>query len=118
DEAQDLTPLQLRMVARRSANGALTLLGDLAQATGPVDYEDWSEVGGHLAGHVRVEELRHAYRVPAQIMDAALPLLPLIAQNVTPPIAYRTGGEPPRVVRAARGEVLPDALAQAASFEE
>ena len=118
DEAQDLTPLQLRMVARRSANGALTLLGDLAQATGPVVYESWAEVGEHLAGDLRVEELRHAYRVPAQIMDVALPLLPLIAPDVTPPIAYRTGGEPPRIVHAARGAVLADALAQAASFDE
>jgi len=30
DEAQDLTPMQLRMVARRAATGWLTLLGDVA----------------------------------------------------------------------------------------
>ena len=32
DEAQDLTPMQLRMVARRARDGALTMLGDVAQA--------------------------------------------------------------------------------------
>ena len=51
-------------------------------------------------------------------MEVALPLLPRIAPNVAPPIAYRTGGEPPRVVRTAPGAVLADALAQAASFGE
>jgi len=35
DEVQDLTPLQLRMVGRRSLNGAMTVVGDIAQATGP-----------------------------------------------------------------------------------
>ena len=34
DEAQDLTPMQLRMVARRARDGSLTILGDVAQATG------------------------------------------------------------------------------------
>ena len=38
DEAQDLTPMQLRMVARRARDGAFTALGDVAQATGPVRY--------------------------------------------------------------------------------
>src|SRR5262249_60039916 len=37
DEAQDLTPMQLRMLARR-AGGALTVLGDIAQAAGPIGY--------------------------------------------------------------------------------
>jgi DNA helicase IV len=38
DEAQDLTPMQLRMIARRAREGALTILGDVAQATGAVRY--------------------------------------------------------------------------------
>ncbi|HET7045135.1 MAG TPA: hypothetical protein VFI37_09825, partial [Gaiellaceae bacterium] len=96
DEAQDLTPLQLRMVARRSAAGALTVLGDVAQATGPVLYASWDELAPYLGAELRVEELRHAYRVPAEIMDLALPLLARIAPDVEPPIAYRTGGDPPR----------------------
>src|SRR5215203_415879 len=44
DEAQDLSPMQLRMIARRAREGALTILGDVAQGTGPVTYESWSEV--------------------------------------------------------------------------
>jgi superfamily I DNA/RNA helicase len=101
DEAQDLTPMQLRMVSRRAA-GAFTVLGDIAQATGPVGYARWDELLPHLPGGdgAEVEELRHAYRVPREIMSVALPLLEQIAPDVVPPLAYRTGAEPPRVVEA------------------
>jgi DNA helicase IV len=101
DEAQDLTPMQLRMIARR-ASGSFTLLGDIAQATGPIPYDRWQELLPHLAGAegAQVEELRHAYRVPREIMQLALPLLERIAPEVEPPVAYRVGAEPPRVVEA------------------
>ena len=48
DEAQDLTPMQFRMIARRSPSGSITVLGDLAQATGPWTYANWDEVRAHL----------------------------------------------------------------------
>ena len=34
DEAQDLSPMQLAMISRRSLNGSLTVVGDIAQSTG------------------------------------------------------------------------------------
>jgi UvrD-like helicase C-terminal domain len=100
DEAQDLTPMQLRMIARRAAGG-FTVLGDIAQATGPVGYDRWEELLPHLPGgeRARIEELRHAYRVPREIMALALPLLERIAPEVEAPLAYRVGAEPPRIVR-------------------
>jgi DNA helicase IV len=99
DEAQDLTPMQLRMVARR-ATGGFTILGDIAQATGPIAYDRWDELLPYLPGgdEAEVAELRHAYRVPREIMAAALPLLERIAPDVEPPLAYRVGAEPPRLV--------------------
>jgi DNA helicase IV len=112
DEAQDLTPMQLRMVARRSTG--LTILGDVAQATGPVVYAGWGELGEHLPVELRVEELRHAYRVPAEIMELALPLLARIAPGMEPPIAYRTGGDLPRFVSGG----IEQALAEATAFAE
>src|SRR5438093_400053 len=92
--------MQLRMVARRASSG-FTILGDVAQATGPVAYERWDELLGYLPGGERaaIEELRHAYRVPREIMELALPLLERIAPDVEPPLAYRVGAEPPRIVR-------------------
>jgi DNA helicase IV len=101
DEAQDLTPMQLRMLARRTA-GAFTLLGDVAQATGPITYRTWDELLPHLPGGGRSgrAELRHAYRVPREIMDFALPLLARIAPGTEPPVSYRSGADPPRIVEA------------------
>lgn len=101
DEAQDLTPMQIRMIARRTS-GAFTILGDVAQATGPVPYARWEEVLGQLPGgrDAVVEELRHAYRVPREIMALALPLLAHIAPDTEPPVAYRAGAEPPRFVKS------------------
>jgi len=103
DEAQDLTPMQLRMIARR-ATGSFTLLGDVAQATGPVPYGRWEDLLEHLPGGGRaaMEELRHGYRVPREIMALALPLLRHVAPGTEPPVAYRAGADPPRFVRAER----------------
>jgi DNA helicase IV len=101
DEAQDLTPMQVRMVARRTT-GAFTLLGDVAQATGPIPYTRWDELLAALPGGERaaIEELEHAYRVPREIMALALPLLEHVAPGTRPPVAYRAGAEPPRFVAA------------------
>jgi len=114
DEAQDLTPMQLRMLARRSS-GAVTILGDIAQSSGPVSYTGWNELVRCLAPNVSptVEELRLAYRVPAEVMELALPLLPLIAPDVAPPIAYRSGDEPPRFVRAVHDRLVSTAVHEA-----
>jgi DNA helicase IV len=100
DEAQDLTPMQVRMIARRS-KGSFTLLGDVAQATGPVPYTHWSDLLGHLGGgdQAEIEELQHAYRVPREIMALALPLLGHIAPGTRPPVAYRAGADAPRFVQ-------------------
>src|SRR3954452_17922758 len=118
DEAQDLSPMQLRTISRRAAGGSLTILGDVAQATGPVVYRAWSELEPYLPDvDVQVEELRHAYRVPAEIMELALPLLDRIAPDVEPPIAYRQGGAVPRFVET-DGDVLEAALREAVALGE
>ena len=105
--------MQLQMITRRSA-GAFTILGDIAQATGPIAYDRWDQLllflpEGELA---EVEELRHAYRVPREIMALALPLLEKIAPDVEPPLAYRVGAEPPRIVQG--DPPLPVAYGEAA----
>jgi hypothetical protein len=118
DEAQDLTPMQLRMVARRAREGSLTILGDVAQATGAVPYRSWDEVLPQLpSGEVAdVEELRHAYRVPSEIMDMAVPLLAAIAPDLEPPISYRTGAEPPHVRQVEAEHLLAEAYHEAAAL--
>jgi DNA helicase IV len=120
DEAQDLSPMQLLAISRRAADGALTMLGDVAQATGPVVYARWEELEPYLpaAADVTIEELRHAYRVPAEIMELALPLLDRIAPDMSRPLAYRRGGQSPKIVKVAAGDVAAAAMHEAALLAE
>ena len=106
--------MQLLAISRRAVDGSLTILGDVAQATGPVVYRRWEELEPYLldGAELEIEELRHAYRVPAEIMDFALPLLDEIAPEVEPPVAYRKGGDPPKLVEVAEDELLMAALSR------
>ena len=79
DEAQDLSPMQCRAVARRLAAGSLTVLGDLAQATSPWSPSDWQETLAGLGRPATVVRLTRGYRVPGEVLDFANRLLPLIA---------------------------------------
>jgi len=116
DEVQDLTPMQLRMVARRSLNGAMTVVGDIAQATGPFAPSDWSDVLSLLPKErdSRVTELSVGYRIPRQIMEFAGRLLATAAPGQTPPTAVREGEHDPRIVKVSRDQ-LADAAAQEAA---
>ena len=71
DEAQDLSPMQLRMLARRCPSGSLTLLGDLAQAIGPWGLRAWADLASSLPSReeLQVVELRYGYRSTAQVLD-------------------------------------------------
>ena len=108
--------MQLRMIARRARDGALTILGDVAQGTGAVVYESWDDVLPHLPGgdDAEIEELRHAYRVPREIMALALPLLDTIAPGIERPLAYRVGGAEPVIRRVAADALLREAYHEAA----
>jgi DNA helicase IV len=107
--------MQLRMVSRRAHEGSLTILGDVAQATGAIAYSSWDDVLPHLpTGRTPVvEELLHAYRVPREIMEVALPLLDAIAPDVAPPISYRTGADPPVFRQVAAEHLLAEAFHEA-----
>jgi DNA helicase IV len=107
DEAQDLSAMALRMVARRAVSSSLTVLGDLAQATGAGASRSWSDALEHLGSPelVRTAELTIGYRLPAAILDFANRLLPEAAPHVTAAVSAREEGEPPEVVA-----VAPDAL--------
>jgi DNA helicase IV len=99
DEAQDLSPMQLRMLARRSISGSMTVVGDIAQATGPWTPRGWDEVTEHLAGRraVRLVELTVSYRTPAEAVAVSARVLKVAAPELTPPRAVRRSGNPPRI---------------------
>ncbi len=110
DEAQDLTPMQFRMVARRAPTGSITVLGDLAQATGPWSYSDWDEVRAHLpeAGQPEHDELTLGYRAPGRVLDFASRLLAVAAPGVGPTSSIRPGRTEP-AIRAVEPAELGDA---------
>ena len=92
DEAQDLSPMMLRALARRSSTGSLTVLGDLAQATTPWASRTWPEALTHLGKpDAHVEELTQGFRVPLDVIEYAARLLPHIAPTLAPPTSIRRG---------------------------
>ena len=101
DEAQDLSGMALRMVARRAPSGSMTVLGDLAQATAPGAQDDWVDLAVHLgvADDADLCELGTGYRLPGEILDWASRLLPEAAPGLRPARSVRRGGQPPVVQR-------------------
>jgi DNA helicase IV len=102
DEVQDLTPMQLKMATRRSLNGAMTIVGDLAQATGPLAPGDWQEVLDHLPDRKpsRVIGLSVGYRIPGQIMDLANKVMAAATPTLRAPQSVRVGDALPVLRRA------------------
>ncbi len=102
DEVQDLSPMQLRMVGRRSLNGSLTVVGDIAQATGALAPNTWADVLAHLPANkpARVVGLSVGYRIPEQIMEMANRVMKVATPELRAPTAVRVGDEPPSVIAA------------------
>ncbi len=91
DEAQDLSPMEIRALGRRCATGAATVLGDLAQGTTPWAAPSWESLLSNLGKpDTGVRELSVGYRVPRQILDFASTLLAVIAPELRPASSLRT----------------------------
>ncbi|GAC1539714.1 MAG: AAA family ATPase [Acidimicrobiales bacterium] len=119
DEAQDLSPMALRMLGRRSISGSLTLVGDIGQATSALAPESWDDVLAHLPTRrePRVVELSVNYRTPAEIMEVAAEVLAAAAvPGVRPPRSVRATGRMPEA-RRVTPEALADAVAGVAAAE-
>ncbi len=98
DEAQDLTPMQWRMVVRRSRKGAVTMLGDLAQRSigEPGTWDD------HLPPELSLfdqQNLTTNYRSPAEINDLAASVLEELAPGLPQSRAVRRSGRTPDIIQ-------------------
>jgi DNA helicase IV len=94
DEAQDLSPMQCRAIARRSEHSSITVLGDLAQGTTAWAATDWTTQLAHLGKpSAEVVALSTGYRVPATVIELANHLLAALDVTVPPTTSYRSDGE-------------------------
>ncbi|MFI6209956.1 HelD family protein [Streptomyces sp. NPDC051041] len=94
DEAQDLSPMECRAIARRSRFGSLTVLGDLAQGTTPWAARSWAATLAHLGKpDAAVVELTTGFRVPRAVVALANRLLRRLDVDVRPARSLRGDGE-------------------------
>ena len=106
DEAQDLSPMEIRAIGRRCATGAATVLGDIAQGTTPWAATSWYSLLSHLGKpDAAVRELDVGYRVPRQILDFASRLLPSIAPSLSPAQSLRADANALTIVPVATGQL-------------
>ncbi|WP_344442657.1 HelD family protein [Kitasatospora nipponensis] len=116
DEAQDLTPMQWRMIGRRSRTATWTIVGDPAQSSWPFPQEAQAALDEVLAGKPRRRHtLTVNYRNPAEIADVAAKVLALAAPGTPSPSAVRSTGVLPRFAAVASAD--PAAFGQAARAE-
>ena len=120
DEAQDLTPMQLRMLSRRSLSGSMTVVGDIAQATGPLAPRRWEDQLAHLPTRRGVQQVGVSvnYRTPAEIMELAGRVLAVAAPWLTVPESVRTGDAEPLLVAVPPGERREDVVARTVVSEQ
>lgn len=110
DEAQDLSPMQFRMLRRRCERGSMTIFGDLGQSTSPWTPSNWEEVLPHLPKGGRLIELTINYRTPAEIMEMADRLRQVSSPNLSAPRSVRSGTPP--IIESVSDLELPEAAAQ------
>ncbi|MFI1923605.1 HelD family protein [Streptomyces sp. NPDC020377] len=117
DEAQDLTPMQWRMVGRRGRHATWTVVGDPAQSSWS-DPDEAAEARDEALGTRprRRFQLTVNYRNPAEIAELAAKVLALAMPGAESPSAVRSTGIVPRfeavtdtlgaTVRAEAGRLL------------
>lgn len=91
DEAQDLTPMQWRMIVRRARGHSMTIVGDVAQRS-IGEARSWSEILPDDLGEVARFDLTTNYRSPSEVADVAARVLGAMAPDIEPAEAIRSSG--------------------------
>lgn len=111
DEAQDVTPMQWRMLGRRARGATWTVVGDWVQSAWP----DVQEVRDALAtvlgkSRLRSVELTTNYRTSTEVAALAARLLARIDPDLTAPAAVRSTGIEPLLLEGPVLELLAEAV--------
>jgi hypothetical protein len=103
DEAQDVSPMQWRMIGRRGSYASWTVVGDPAQAAWGGDQAETNRARDAALGGRRRSEyvLSTNYRNSREIFEVAAEVVRRAEPEAELPVAVRVTGVPPRHVRAA-----------------
>ena len=99
DEAQDLSPMELRVLKRRDLTGSMTIVGDMGQATTGGSSASWNAVLEVLEPRrepARVD-LTVSYRTPEEVLNFAEPTLKEASPDLEAPKPVRRAGSVPTV---------------------
>ena len=94
DEAQDISPIEFKLLAASSANNWFTVLGDTAQRLTPYrGIRSWREVERVFGrSEIEVQRARRSYRSTRQITEFNNRILRTYDKNIAAPIAFEREG--------------------------
>jgi hypothetical protein len=104
DEAQELSRMAWRALARRCTRRSMTIVGDLQQTAHPAGASDWNEVLDWAGDHLDLHTLTVTYRITRQTAATATELL-VRAGGVAPDLRPIRDGEPTETVLCALDEL-------------
>lgn len=118
DEAQELSPMQWRLLVRRCPLKSFTIVGDIAQTSSVAGANSWQGALAPMFGdRWQLEELTVNYRTPSQIAEAAVRMANAAGLVVSAPKAVREGRWSPIIDEVDPGvvvsrlvEVLPEEI--------
>lgn len=120
DEAQDVTPLEWRLLADLNGGGGWTLLGDMNQRRSDWAHHTWDSIGATLelaepGSTIHVEQIDRGYRTTSSIMRLAARLLPRTARTAE---SLQGEGVEPRIERVTASELHASAVREALHLVE
>lgn len=96
DEAQELSPMAWRSIARRCPLRSMTLVGDVAQTGAAGGGTSWQQaLRSTFSDRWRLAELTVNYRTPAEVMELAAHVLTVVDPTAEPPRSVRATGVRP-----------------------
>ncbi|CCH89635.1 DNA/RNA helicase, superfamily I [Modestobacter italicus] len=110
DEAQELSAMTWRLLARKCPTRSMTVVGDLAQTGSLAGATDWGTVlQPHVGEQWRLAQLTVNYRTPAEIMAVAADVLAAGGAATAAPRSVRSTGVPPVAEQLPEDALLPRA---------